>query len=470
MSTGQPAAFEWADYFATGFDEVDAQHHKLVDLLNALGERMSRGRALSAAERNRVLSGLRQYAELHFRTEEEMMAEQGIDPRHLDGHTRAHAEFVSQVEGMLAMSGDAPETILPELLRFTSSWLAFHILGADQAMARQLRAIAAGVPAATAFERDEHPADPANGALIHAVHALYKLVAERNAELVMAKLRLEERVQARTAELEETLRRLEQARGEIVQGEKMAALGQFAAGMAHELNTPLAYVKGNLNALGDYGATLSRLLGYADRIVDGGPLAEAWRRTCVEADRGFIEADLTGLIGESLGGLERIERIVDTLRRAAGGVAEPRLRSDLHALLQAAVVRRSETLPPGVHLHCRGEAGLHAEVAVQALAEVLDEILDNAIHAVAGSGGEVVCDGGRDGPEVWVEIRDDGAGMPPAIAERAFEPFFTTREVGSGTGLGLYFAYETVRLHGGRLILDSRPTGGTRVRLSLPAA
>lgn len=469
MSEGHPAAFEWAGYFATGFDEVDAQHHKLVDLVNALGERLTSGRPLSVAERDHVLAGLRHYAALHFRTEEEMMAEQGVDPRHLDSHTRAHAEFVAQVEAMLAMAGDTPDAVLPELLRFTSSWLAFHILGADQAMARQLRAMDAGLTAAQAYERDEHPADPGNGALIRAVHTLYRMVAQRNAELVMAKLELEQRVQARTAELEDTLRSLEQARGEIVQVEKMAALGQFAAGMAHELNTPLAYVKGNLNALGGYSTALSHLLQRADAIVRDGPGAEAWRLACVEADRAFIEADLTTLVGESLGGLERIERIVETLRRAAGGVAEPRVRSDLHTLLEDAVARRMESRPPGVELRCDGAAGLYAEVAVQALTEALDEILDNAIQAVA-AGGEVVCGGGRDETTVWVEIRDSGAGMLPAIAARVFEPFFTTREVGSGTGLGLYFAYETARLHGGRLTLDSRPVIGTCVRLSLPAA
>lgn len=134
-------AFAWASYFETGFDEVDAQHGKLVGLVNALGERLAQGQQLHPEELERVLGGLRKYATLHFATEEQMMVRLGIDRRHLEDHCRAHAEFVEQIDHLAAAADQPDSGRLAELLRYISSWLAFHILGIDMSMARQLRVI-----------------------------------------------------------------------------------------------------------------------------------------------------------------------------------------------------------------------------------------------------------------------------------------------------------------------------------------
>lgn len=462
-------AFAWASYFETGFDEVDAQHGKLVGLVNALGERLTRGQSLHPAELEHVLGGLRKYATLHFATEEQMMVRLGIDRRHLEAHCRAHAEFVEQID-LLAEAAHRPDSSgLAELLRYISSWLAFHILGIDMSMARQLRVIERGASAAEAFEREAREVDPANAALVNAVHTLYATVAERNAELIRAKDELERRVAERTADLRKALDQLQAAKEERVHAEKMVALAQFAAGTAHELNTPLGYIGANLNALEDYCSRLIKLSDTAGSLLAEGPHDDAWQSACRQADRNFIREDVPALLTESRVGLARIQRIVGALRRTAAAGAEPSTRCDLGALTNQCIARLRPTLPGNVVIEQLAEGGAPVLAAPEVLAEAISEVLDNAIKAVAGRGGAVRCRMGHEHDQVWLEIADNGPGVDPAIAPRIFEPFFTTRPVGSGTGLGLYLAYQTALRHGGQLKLCDTPSGAV-FRFSLPEA
>ncbi|PKO55537.1 MAG: hypothetical protein CVU28_06100 [Betaproteobacteria bacterium HGW-Betaproteobacteria-21] len=468
-ATNLAKPFAWAEYFETGFGEVDQQHQKLVDLINRLGERLASGRALSGDELDHVLGGLRKYAALHFSTEEQMMSSSGIDQRHFDTHCRAHSEFVGQIDALACSAANDQRGALPELLRYVSSWLALHILGIDMAMARQLHAIATGKSAAEAFEHDSHAADPANTALISAVHTLYSTVAERNTELIKAQAELENRVAERTAELREMVLRLEAAREQIVQTEKMAALGQFAAGMAHELNTPLGYIGGNLNALGDYCTRLLELNEQADGLIAAEPHAAQWRHDCEAADRAFIREDMPELLSESRTGLERISRIVDALRRSAVGIAELPVTTDLNSIINQAILRHMPALPVSIRIDCACDAPVATLVSPHALGAAVDEILDNAIKALSEQGGLITCTTGSDASHAWLEIADTGPGVDGSIAEHIFEPFFTTRAVGDGAGLGLYLAYQTARQHGGHIELRGNGAGAT-FRLVIPRA
>ena len=182
MSAPAINPFVWADYFETGFDDVDGQHHKLVDFINALAGRAISGVPIRPDELSHSLDGLARYAVHHFATEEALMERAGLDPRHIGAHRKAHADFVTQVE---AMRGTAdPMGALPGLYNFVTSWLSFHILDTDQSMARQLRAVAAGASPAQAFVADQAQSrDPGSTALIAAVRSLLGLVAERNKEL-----------------------------------------------------------------------------------------------------------------------------------------------------------------------------------------------------------------------------------------------------------------------------------------------
>ena len=148
-------------------------------------------------------------------------------------------------------------SVVPVLLRFVTSWLTFHILDADQSMARQIHAIQAGRSPAEAFEAEEGPADAGNAALLGAVHTLLGVVAARNEALATMNAELESRVETRTAELRKAEQRL-------VESERLAAIGQLGAGVAHEINNPLAFVGSNLGTLSDritsYNVCYTKLL------------------------------------------------------------------------------------------------------------------------------------------------------------------------------------------------------------------
>ena len=168
--------FEWDRHFTTGLESVDAQHHRLVDLINALGNTLISAQQQDDASLQAVFGQLAAYAELHFSDEERLMHEVGIDARHRELHHRHHLEFVTQLKSMwdtrTAMA-DPGQT----LHEFLSAWLAYHILGEDQDMARQIAAVRAGTPAAAAYEPAQDPDENGTAALLAAMGRLYHLLA-----------------------------------------------------------------------------------------------------------------------------------------------------------------------------------------------------------------------------------------------------------------------------------------------------
>ncbi|TSE23554.1 Phytochrome-like protein cph2 [Tepidimonas sediminis] len=200
--------FTWDESLLTGIEVVDAQHHRLVDLFNALNRAMFHGRALGVHEQQAILEDLIAYARRHFDDEERLMEEVGVDARHRELHRRLHQEFVDQVRSMwdarghLRQPGDT-------LMGFLTSWLGLHIMGVDQAMARQIARIRAGADPAEAWAREEDPIDRRVANLLRMVGQLYHVLAQQNQDLLEANARLEQRVRERTAALEAANRRLE---------------------------------------------------------------------------------------------------------------------------------------------------------------------------------------------------------------------------------------------------------------------
>ncbi len=458
------APFQWADYFETGFGEVDGQHHKLVDLVNALAQRAAGGADIKPGELAHVLDGLARYAVHHFATEEALMTQAGIDARHLDGHRHAHADFVAQVEAMRGAS-DATQ-VVPALYTFVTSWLTFHILDTDQSMARQLRAMEAGATAAEAYEAETgHSADPGNAALIGAVRSLLGLVAERNHELGRINASLEQRVAERTAQLTTANRDLRHTQQRLLEADKLAAVGQLAAGVAHEINNPLGYVAANLGALREYAERLLALVNTADRLAAGNG---AWQAARAEADLDYIREDLPKLVDESHRGLARVGDIVHALQGfAAPGPMETAPASIEH-LLDGAIAATAPSRRPGQQV--RRSYGPLPKPAVNQtlLGEAFKALLDNASRALGGDPGIITVRAGQSGQHLLVDVEDTGCGMDEVTRSRVFEPFFTTRAVGQGRGLGLSSTYRIVSQHGGHIEMDSAPGKGSRFRVVLP--
>ncbi len=245
---------------------------------------------------------------------------------------------------------------------------------------------------------------------------------------------------AERAALEERLRQVQ----------KVEAIAQLAAGLAHEINNPMAYVRTNLNLLrADWDVLRKELEGQGDP-ARAGRLAEC-----------------DDLLAESAEGVDRTIAIVRDVRDFAHGGGAPAEPVDLEEVVDEALRVAAAQAPPGVRLERRrGDVPLVPGSAGR-LRQVVVNLVVNAIHAT-GAEGSVRVATERRGRHAQLCVEDDGPGIPPEIRARLFEPFFTTKPVGQGTGLGLYVSYEIVRSHGGEIRVDSEPGRGARFEVRLP--
>jgi PAS domain S-box-containing protein len=260
--------------------------------------------------------------------------------------------------------------------------------------------------------------------------------------------RSEEERERRIVELVVLNQRLEQTQLQLLQADKMAAIGRLAAGVAHEINSPLAYAMSNLFLLDGYVAQLF-----------GPPSGR---------DPGELRLDVTQSLTEAREGLERVSRVVSDLKSFAHPDTGRWQESDLQDVIEGALRVVASAVnssirfvrsyrPEAVRLRCRPAQ----------LGQVFMSILLNAAQAGAPSG-TITIRTGQDGSDAWVEIEDNGAGILPEHMNRLFEPFFTTKAAGVGTGLGLSIAYGIVRGHGGRIEVRSQAGAGSTFRVVLP--
>ena len=203
------ASFHWDTYFETNLAEVDQQHFRLVELINEFGDLVTNDR-LKSEDVDRLYKELVDYTRYHFSEEENMMAEKGIDPRHFQAHITIHRKFLQNLTEMYLSDVDQVENqrIAKGILDFLVHWLAYHILGKDQNMARQLHAIEQGMSAAQAYDEQERKADSSTEPLLNALKGLFEQVTEQNQALIRLNVSLEKKVAERTQELRNANRHL----------------------------------------------------------------------------------------------------------------------------------------------------------------------------------------------------------------------------------------------------------------------
>lgn len=281
----------------------------------------------------------------------------------------------------------------------------------------------------------------------------------------------EAQLQQRHAELRQAYLRLNGAQDKLLQSEKMASIGQLAAGVAHEINNPIGYVHSNLGSLQEYLRSLFTVIEAYERALhapDPRQMLPEIEEIRGRLDIDFIIRDLPQLLSESREGIERVTRIVRDLKDFSySGRGESWRRVDLHAGLESTINIIWNELKYKVTLERRYSELPLVECLPSELNQVYMNLLLNAGHAI-GERGTIVVSTGQDGEHVWVEFKDSGSGMPPELVKRIFDPFFTTKPVGSGTGLGLSISYSIVNKHHGRIDVDSTPGQGTAFRVVLP--
>ncbi len=249
------------------------------------------------------------------------------------------------------------------------------------------------------------------------------------------------------------LREIEALQQRLVLSGRMVAVGQLAAGVAHEVNNPTAYVRSNMLLLREYWANAGKLL--SDGQGDG--------------ETGQVFAGGAELIDESLEGIERIASIVQQIGRFTHADVGARELADLGMILDAAQRMARPRLRAGIQLE-RASGGVPPiECAPRELEQVFLNLLVNAADAI-GDTGTIRISTSVDGESARVDVADDGGGIAPANLARVFDPFFTTKPVGKGTGLGLAICYEIVQRHGGEIEVRSELGRGTVFSVRLPLA
>jgi signal transduction histidine kinase len=280
------------------------------------------------------------------------------------------------------------------------------------------------------------------------------------------------------ADLEEAYARLRSTEAQLVHSEKMRALGQFVAGIAHELNNPLAFVGGNLDYIRQTVEALSEMLEVyraADLPAPAGALL-AEKRRILRVDP--LLADLPAAVADCTEGVRRSTEIVRELRDfARGDLSGPQWRRcDLHASIDRALLLLRHRVGGAVAIEKRYEPIPEIECVSGQIEQVFVNLLANAFDAIGAGGGTIRVGTRVDpgdqidsaGPCVVVSIADDGPGIAPEVRQRVFEPFYTTKVEGEGTGLGLSVSYGIVERHGGVITVESEPGVGTAFHVFLP--
>jgi signal transduction histidine kinase len=242
-------------------------------------------------------------------------------------------------------------------------------------------------------------------------------------------------------------REVSDLRRRLVMAGRLAAVGELAAGIAHEINNPIAFIGSNLQTLREYWADLAKETG---REVAFGEQAR----------------DGEELIEECLEGIARVKQIVHDVKGFAHA-GEERSFVNVNLLVDAALRVARPLFPPNARLEQILSDVPHVRASARHIQQVFLNLLTNAAQAI-GPDGRIRAQTARRADGVLVRITDDGCGMPSDVVDRVFDPFFTTKEVGEGTGLGLAISYQIVRSHGGGIEIDSAPGKGTEVRVFLP--
>ncbi len=201
-------SFQWDKHFETGLDEVDDQHLYLVRFVNRYGRLLSENNVSSDDVQNALFELIR-YAEYHFIEEEQLMRDVGIAEQHFQEHIQVHRSFMVEIKSMQAFLSNDEQRSATLLLEFLIHWLAYHILGIDQNMARQVRAIETGLDPQEAYEREQKDRDPAIEPLLNALNGLFRQVSLRNKELIRLNQSLEDKVEERTQQLHRANKQLE---------------------------------------------------------------------------------------------------------------------------------------------------------------------------------------------------------------------------------------------------------------------
>jgi signal transduction histidine kinase len=307
-----------------------------------------------------------------------------------------------------------------------------------------------------------------------------------HARLIKIRQSIERQVMERTAELQHALEELSTTQAELLNAQKLEALGGLAAGIAHEINTPIQYVSDNtrfveeslrdLLALAEASSHLAQAVRDVSEVAG---LVDSYNDIAGKADIEFLSAEVPGALEESLEGIDQVASIVKALKSFAHPGSDTKTEDDLNEIIATtvAVTRNEWKYVADMDLDGLDPELPPVPVLAGPLKQVLLNMIVNSAQAIEEIGGEqekrgIISIATRKAENgVVIEISDTGAGIPESIHDRILEPFFTTKDVGKGSGQGLAIAQSIiVDRHEGSLRFESSPGRGTTFFIELPLA
>jgi len=279
-------------------------------------------------------------------------------------------------------------------------------------------------------------------------------------------------------DLTESHESLKKAQRQIIQSEKLAAIGQLAAGIAHEINNPVGFINSNLSSLRKYFRSLAQVLGAYEvlKVAAGRKEEENIAAALANVEKlseglnlKFIMTDAEELLQESQAGMDRVKKIIGDLKTFARSDTGGNVLEDVNKIIEGVLNIVWNELKYKVELVREYGAVPAVRCNPQEIGQTMINLLINAGQAIPDKG-KIVIRTYAKGPEVFINITDNGSGISPENLEKIFDPFFTTKEPGKGTGLGLAICYDLIKRHGGRMEVYSDVGKGTTFTVVLPAA